>query len=170
MTWDRNHVFRTKDGSLFQDLAPYRCQREPIARGIVVLIATGILDRLKGNAAHTGLLEGKIDDFADFGIVESFFDRNDKGSRDAVRVQAVDGALANRSQIGAAKLHERFALKGIKLQVKLEVRHVAGEAADEFLVLSDPDSVGIHHEMSDRALLRQVQDAEEIGMHAGLAT
>ena len=169
MAWHWNDVFRTEDRGLLEDLAPDLRKREPITRRIVVLVAAGVLNWLEGHAAYAGLLKGEVDDLADLGIVEPSLDGHNESGRDAVCVQPIDGALPDGAQIGAAKLHKRIAFEGIKLEIEFEVRHVGGEASNELFVLGDPDSVGVHHQVANRALLRQIKDAEKIRMHCGLA-
>jgi hypothetical protein len=79
------------------------------------------------------------------------------------------GRLTHAAQIGAAQLAQRPFLEGIELQVKLEARHVLGEAAGEFGVGSDARAVGIDHQVADGAGAGEVQDAEEVGMQGGFA-
>ena len=95
----------------------------------VVDEAAGLLNGLEGDAADAGLLQGEVDDGAEFVVVDAAFHGDDQRGGDAEFVEALEGLFADVAQVGAAQLHEGFAAKRVELEVELEARHVGGEAS-----------------------------------------
>jgi hypothetical protein len=72
-----------------------------VASRVEALQAAGRLDRLKGHAAHAWLLQGELDDGAEFGIIGTPFDGHHQGGRDVQTVQSVEGPSTHCPQIGS---------------------------------------------------------------------
>ena len=77
--------------------------------------------------------------------------------------------MADAAEVGAAELHQRFALEGIELEIDFEIFFVFGQTLDEIFVFGDADAVRIHHQMADGAGLGHFHNLEKIWMDRGLA-
>ncbi len=81
-----------------------RCSAE-----LVVAEAAGLLNGLEGDAADAGLLQGEVDDAAEFVVVDAAFYGDDEGGGDVELVEALESLFADAAQVGAAQLHQGFA-------------------------------------------------------------
>ena len=86
---------------------------------------------------------------------------------DVVAVQFLERVFADPAEVGAAEIHQRFALEGIELQIDFEIGFIVRETFDEIFFLGDAKPVRIHHQMADGARLRQVQIAKKSGWTVG---
>ena len=167
MAGDRDEVFRAEDAGLLEDAAAHLVERQTVLRGVEALHAARLLHGLERDAANAGLLQREVDDGAELVVVDAPLDRDDERGGDAELVESVEGFLADRAEIGAAQLHERFASQRVELKVDLEVRHVVGQTFGELLVLGDADAVGVDHQVLDRRSLHISRTRKNSGWIVG---
>ena len=93
--------------------------------------------------------------------------RDHQRRRHAQPIEPFEGASPGVDKVGPAQRHERVPLERVELRVDVEVGHVAGESLREGFIFSDPDSVGVHHQVPDGRGLCAVEDGERIWMEGG---
>ena len=73
MAGDGDEVFGLEGGGLGEDAAADFGEGEAVGGGVVVVEAAGLLDGLEGDSADAGLLQGEVDDAAEFVVVDAAF-------------------------------------------------------------------------------------------------
>jgi hypothetical protein len=169
VTRDGDDIFGAKDVGLLENVAANFAEGEAVGGRIEFFEASGVLDGLQGDAADAGLQQSVVDDLANFAVVETFAQGDDERSGKIVLVELLKGFFANGAEIGAPQIEQGFAFEGIKLQINFGVGSFGGDAFGEVGLLGDFQAVGIDHDVTNRAGLREFEDLKKVGMNRRFA-
>src|SRR5438876_3065616 len=103
MARDGDDVTGLEDWGLLENLLADFAERQAVGRRIETVEPSGGLDGLEGDAADAFLLQGEVDDLADFAVVETFLENDDEGRGDVVFVETVDRFASDVGKIFTAK-------------------------------------------------------------------
>ena len=151
------------------DTAPHLGEGQPVVPRREALVASSVLDRLEGNAAHATPPQRVVDDRRDLVVVDALLQGAHQSGGNSVSLQGLQCLLPDAAQIGAANAHQRLAFKAVELQVDLEPGPALGEGRDEVRIGGNTQAVGVDHHVPDRPCLRCVNYGEDFGMDGGLA-
>src|SRR4051794_9125120 len=102
-----------------------------------MLVAAGILDRLKGDSAHAIPGQRVADDVGNFAVVDAALHYRDQSRRQADGLERFERFAADPAELCSAQIDQRIVAEGIELEIDFEPRRVAREPLDELAVLGD---------------------------------
>ena len=113
--------------------------------------------------------EGELDQRPHLPIVETAAHGGHESGRNPVGVQVLESTLLDLAKVRPAQAHVRLSLEAVELQVYLEPGHVVGKTGGKLRLVGDSEAIGVDHEVTNRARLRLVEDAEEVRVNGRLA-